>query len=191
MIIESFDLPFDLFPRRGIVYEDPIRSQGLHLTDIIRSMMTDAGMLKSTSNGGGWEETPLNLAGEVGFMWEELLSYTLKCRLPDRIGEVTLDGITMSPDGLDVEAWELWEYKVVWSSSAKSPIDNFKWMCQVQGYCKGLGTTVVKMAILYLNGNWRPPQPQYKGYKITFTQREIDETWQAITNHAKMKGWIA
>lgn len=189
MICQEFELPFSLFPKRGVMFEDPIRTEGLHLTDIIKSLMDEAGMMKTVS-GKGWDPDPLNLAAETGFMWEELLSMTLKARLPDRIGEIVVDGITMSPDGFDVEEWMLWEYKAVWSSCKRSPVDNYKWICQVQGYLKGVGATTVKMAILYLNGDWKGGGPQYRGYKITFTQREIDETWQMITGHARKKGWI-
>jgi hypothetical protein len=151
--------------------------------------MLDSGMM-NTASGASWGEEPLNLAAEVGFMWEELLSATLKARLPDRIGEIVLDGITMSPDGLDVEEWVLWEYKAVWHSSKRSPADNFKWQSQVKGYCKGVGTLEAKMAILYLNGDWRGGGPEYRGYKISYTQLEVDENWQMLVNHARSKGWL-
>lgn len=73
MICQEFELPFSLFPKRGVMFEDPIRTEGLHLTDIIKSLMDEAGMMKTVS-GKGWDPDPLNLAAETGFMWEELLS---------------------------------------------------------------------------------------------------------------------
>jgi hypothetical protein len=189
MIITQFDLPFSLFPKRGHTYLDPERTSGLHLTDIIRSIMIDAGMLKTVS-GSEWGEDSLNMAGEVGFMWEEILSSALKNRLPDRIGEILLNGVYMSPDGLDVQDWCLWEYKAVWHSVRRSPADNWKWMSQVKGYCKGLGCQDVKMAILYINGDWKGGGPQYKGYAIHFEEIEIEENWEMIVGHARGKGWI-
>jgi hypothetical protein len=151
--------------------------------------MEESGMMK-TMSGKGWDEEPLNLAAEVGFMWEEILSMALKARIPNRIGEIKEDGITMSPDGFDVESWTLWEYKAVWSSSRRSPLDNWKWMQQIMGYCYGTGTVVCKMAILYLNGDWKGGGPEYKGFKLTYTEREIEECWNMIVLHARKKGWI-
>lgn len=184
------DLGFDLFPKRpeGV---DPVRTKGIHLTDVIRSLMEDSGMQK-TMSGSFWKPDQLNFAGETGFMWEDLLSNVLKDRLPCRLGEVELDGILCSPDGIELEDGNpvLSEYKVVWSSSNRNPADNWKWMAQVKGYCKVLELVKVKMYILYLNGDWKGGGPQYKGFMIEFSQLEIDENWDMLTNHAKSKGWI-
>jgi hypothetical protein len=191
--LDGIDLGFDLFPRRaeGV---DPVRTEGVHLTDVIRSIMEESGMQKTVS-GSFWRPDQLNMAGEVGFMWEDVLSTALKDRLPCRMGEVELDGITCSPDGLEIDPDVqddpiLSEYKVVWASSKRSPADNWKWMAQVKGYCKVLELTKVKMYILYLNGDWKGTGPQYKGFLIEFTQLEIDENWSMITNHARSKKWI-
>ena len=180
----------DVFPRRP-EGQDPIRTAGVHLTNVIQDIMETAQMMK-TASGTSWIQSDLELAGEVGFMWEEVLSQALKERLPCRIGEVFLDGITMSPDGVELEGDEsiLSEYKVVWASSRRSPVENFKWMCQVKGYCKALGMTKVRMYILYINGDWKPPKPQYKCFLITFSQLEIDENWSMLINHAKAKRWL-
>lgn len=189
--LKEVEVGFDLFPRRK-EEDDPVRSKGLHLTDIIHSIMVDSGMSVTTS-GNGWAPDQLNMAAEVGFMWEEILSNVLKDRLPCRIGEIQLDGISMSPDGLEMgEDGEmvLSEYKAKWASSKHSPADNFKWMSQIMGYCKGLGITKVRMYILYLNGDWKPPQPQFKSYQIEFTQLEVDENWEMILNHARVKKWV-
>jgi len=188
MICEEFDLGIDLFPRRR---NDLIRSEGVHLTEIIRDIMETTGMSK-TQSGGGWASKQLDMAAEVGFMWEELLSQVLKERLPCRLGEIKLDGISMSPDGVDIEDSDMFlcEYKCVWASSRHSPADNWKWMTQVKGYCKALGVARVKMFILYLNGGWDGKGPDWKGYVLTFTPLEIQENWSMIINHAKHKGWI-
>jgi hypothetical protein len=46
------------------------------------------------------------------------------------------------------------------------------------------------MAILYLNGDWKGGGPEYKGFKLTYTEREIEECWNMIVLHARKKGWI-
>lgn len=189
-LVEERFLDSLLFPRRG-EGEDPVRSEGVHLTDVIRDLMVTAQMQR-TASGSFWLQGDLEMAGEVGFMWEEVLSRALKDRLPCRIGEVELDGITMSPDGIEVVDGEsiLSEYKVAWASSRKEPTENFKWMAQVKGYCKALGMSKVKMYILYLNGDWKPPKPQYKCFLISFSQLEIDEGWEMILGHARAKKWV-
>ena len=188
MECEQFELGLDLFPRR-IDYEEFPRSPGLHQSDIIKDIMDKSGMSPSIG-GNSWGNTQLEIAGEVGFMWEEILSSAFKSRLPDRIGEIVVDGIAMSPDGLDVEEWALWEYKAVWSSSKRLPIDTWKWMVQCKGYCHGLGVNTVKMAILYLNGDWKGSGPEYRGYRIVYTPLEITENWEMLVGHAKRRGWL-
>lgn len=193
--LSEYDLTLDFFPHRK-EGEDPIRTPGVHLTDIIKDIMETSGMQRTVS-GNVWGMDQLNLAAEVGFMWEEILSNAMKDRLPYRIGEVTVDGIIMSPDGLEVDEEEeengglvLGEYKAVWHSSRRLPVDQWKWMTQIKGYCKGVGTNVVKMCILYLMGDYKGSGPQYKGYKIRFTDLEIEENWSMLTTHARGKGWI-
>lgn len=192
MLDDNIDLGFDMFPKRpeGM---DPVRSEGVHLTDIIKDIMIESHIQK-TMSGSVWKEDQLHLAGEVGFMWEEILSSALKNRLPCRIGELELDGILLSPDGIEVDEVDgepiLSEYKSVWSSSKREPIDNWKWMAQTKGYCKALGLTKVRMYILYLMGDYKGGGPQYRKCTIEFTELEIEENWEMLVNHARHKGWL-
>lgn len=192
VIINDCDLSLDFFPHRK-EGEDPVRSPGCHLTDVIKSVMEESGISRTVS-GAGWAPTQLNLAAEVGFMWEEILSRAMKERLPVRLDEVMVDGIAMSPDGVEWDeesgSMVLSEYKAVWHSVRRSPADNFKWMSQIMGYCLGVGTRIVKMYILYLNGDWKGSGPIYKGFRIEFSEMEIRENWMMLTNHARNKGWI-
>lgn len=189
--LKEMELSIDMFPRRKDG-EDPVRSKGVHLTDIIKDLMEVSGISKTVS-GTMWGNDELELAAQTGFIWEDFLSMVLKDRLPCRIGEVELDGIIMSPDGIEFDNNEevvLSEYKLVWSSSRRPPTDNWKWMSQIKGYCKGLNLVKVNMYILYLNGDWKPPMPQYKGFQIEFTPLEIQENWEMLLNHARRKRWI-
>lgn len=189
--LSEMELSVDMFPRRKDG-EDPVRSEGIHLTDIIRDLMETSGMSKTVS-GTMWGNDELELAAQAGFLWEDLLSLAMKDRLPCRIGEIQLDGISMSPDGIEIDdngEVVLSEYKLVWSSSRRPPTDNFKWMSQIKGYCRGLELTKVHMRIFYLNGDWKPPMPQYKGFRIEFTPLEIQENWELLTRHAHRRGWI-
>lgn len=188
--LKELELPYDFFPKRR-EGADPIRTQGVHLTDIIRDIMESSGMSKTIS-GASWGRDQLNMAAEIGFLWEDVLEMALKERLPCRIGEIEVDGITMSPDGIEEYEGEaiLSEYKLVWSSSNRNPADNWKWMAQTKGYCYGLGLRRVRMYNLYLNGDWRGTGPKPKGFLIDFTDLEIQENWEMIVGHARRKGWI-
>lgn len=160
------------------------RSKGLHLTDIIKDIMVTSGMME---DGGPFMP---NLRTEMGFIWEDLISAVLRERTPCRPGEISLDGIAMSPDGFDWEGWILWEYKATWKSSNRSPLDDWRWMAQVKSYCKGMGCTQCKMWVLYVNGDYKGQGPSSQLFTIDFTQQEIDENWEMIINHARSKGWI-
>lgn len=172
------------------------RSPGIHLSDVIHDM--DVTLLK-TGERDIDEDTMFQF--EKGYLWEVALSKAFGEKAAVRIGEVELDGILMSPDGVkyegrattvdgmrvdmhDIGAIE--EYKCTALSSSKSPADNWRWMMQVKGYCKALGTTKCIFRILYHVDIMRNPGGAYGVFLLTFTQGELDENWEAVLNHAKM-----
>lgn len=160
------------------------RTAGLHLSDVIHDIATTSG-IDHYKRGNG-----TNLRMEMGFLWEDVLSLALKDRLPNRLGEIRKDGILMSPDGLNVEEWELCEYKCTWKSSRSDPLDNWRWCTQILGYHSGLGTNVCNLKVLYINGDYRDSGPQFFQYRLYATDPEIEENWQMIINHARSRGWI-
>lgn len=154
----------------------------LHLSDIYGDLEKELFPIKNTGN---------RLWAEVGFLFEEALSFAFRNRLGKRIGEIELDGVVCSPDGIDFENWILEEYKATWKSSRRCPTENWRWMIQLKGYLKVMHMTQAKMRILYLNGNYRDKfGPQYKEFTLDFTQSEIDVNWSMLINHAKRKGWL-
>ena len=158
-----------------------------HVADIIHGMLIDLGIQK---RGGG--SNPYQF--EKGYMWERLLSMALP-NAAVRPGEIELDGIILSPDGI---GWSEWiqedvveEYKCTARSSNGNPANNTGWMMQVKAYCKGIGTLSAVMRILYLNGDYgRDRNPTPKTFLIMFTQEEIDESWNAIVAYARDRGLI-
>lgn len=164
------------------------RSKGLHLSGVIHDM----DKVLSLTTRPDWdtdekrEETLMQF--EKGWLWEEALSRAFGAKGAHRIGEVSLDEIAMSPDGVvygeDGKAIHIEEYKCTAYSSAKSPADMWRWMMQVKGYCKAVGVTKCVFRALHLSF-----VPVYKVWEIVFTQRELDENWEAVLNHVKtMKG---
>ena len=164
--------------------QGPPRSPGIHLTNITNDIYY-------TVLHGKDNRTDNQIWGEVGFIWEELLTMAFREKLANRPGEIMLEGVAMSPDGMDWENWVVHEYKVTWRSSAKLPVDDERWMMQAKGYCKGLGAKTVVMKILYLMGDYRENrEPVYKVYEIVFSPQELEENWQMVMAHAKWRGWL-
>jgi len=131
------------------------------------------------------------LWAEVGFLWEDTLGRSLADHCSPRPGEVELDGIVGSPDGFDSDVGIVDEYKCTWKSIRNAHPENvWKWMTQVKGYCKMLGVNVVRFHVLYLMGDYRGSGPLYRSYLFHFTDREVQENWDMLVNHAKNRGWL-
>jgi hypothetical protein len=169
------------------------RSDTLHLSTII----TDIGdRLFNTGYGDSPIQKP---QAEFGFVWEELLSLAFAERNRGecifRPGEVTLDGITGSPDGISVGEWELEEYKATRKSASRGVEDSWYWMTQIKSYIHMINRGKGKMCscvlrVLYINGDYKPPSPKYIPYRLVFSQLELEENWNMIRNHAESRGWI-
>ncbi len=181
MNIKEIENPIKNFPGKDLNKD---RSQDrVHLSDIYTSM-------EKEMNPRSVRESGNDLYWEVGFLFEEALGVVLGERLGVRLGEVELDGIVMSPDGVDWVNGRLEEYKCTWKSSKTTPEVVWKWMVQTKGYCKVLGFTEVLFRILYLMGDYKGSGPQYKEFLVTFTQEDIDGNWEMVKAHAKRKGWL-
>ena len=155
-----------------------------HLTSIIRHIRDKAGF--GYGDGPGWDR---DTTMEVGFLWEDVLDAAFKDRMAIRPGEVELDGVVGSPDGIGedpegVEHAVLEELKCTWRSSRRSPTEDWSWMVQIKSYCKMIGTTVTIMRVLYLMGDYKGSGPQYKVFRIEFTQDELDQNWAMIVANA-------
>ena len=164
------------------------RSEGLHLTPIIYDIAIKLGIMKPSSDS---EDGKAEFF-ERGFIFEDLLSHVFATRMALRIGEITLDGITGSPDGLG--EWEsrlvVEEYKCTSKSLSRPIEDNWMWVTQVKAYCHMVGVPKAIMRVLYVAGDYKPPFPQYRAYLMEFSQRELEENWSMIVNHAKAQGWL-
>lgn len=184
----------------GFPPEGSDRSLGLHLSDIYNDIAVSSGIDNFTKGEGG-----PNLRMEMGFIWERSLEAEFKKRAMEplkgglvivRPGEITVEGICMSPDGVCMEPLKLQEYKLTWMSSNRDPQDNWRWMTQVKCYLYGISSvfcqqiTLCDVHVLYVNGDYRNSGPEYWLYEMEFTPTEIVETWRMVHKHAKNRGWI-
>jgi len=158
------------------------RTAGIHLSQITNYITTE--IMGKTIRKDQDIETFYRRA-QLGFAWEEMLSLAWAGALGLRPGEVQKDGIIGSPDGISFSQDRLIvdEYKATWKSMRHPVTDNIRWMMQVKSYCKMVGTNYCRMRILYINGDYKPPIPQYRSYLLAFTDAELDENWEMILNH--------
>ncbi len=155
------------------------RSKGLHLTDVIHQMDKT---LMETADREIDDEARMQF--EKGWLWEVALSRAFGEKAAVRAGEVSLDGVAGSPDGVgydDREELVVDEYKCTTYSADKRPTDMWRWMMQVKGYCKMVGATKCVFRVLHLSF-----VPVYKVWVLVFTQEELDENWQSVLAQAKV-----
>jgi len=161
------------------------RTPGMHLTDVINAIEVEMGWRKNT-----WEDEPLHTAGEIGFIWEDILSFTYASRMTFRPGEVTCDGIICSPDGLGLDPEYpdivvLEEYKCTWKSAKHELIGNWRYMTQIASYLHALDLDTCIMRVLYLNGIYNGQGPIRRTARIKFDEFELRDNWKMISNMAK------
>lgn len=172
------------------------RSEGLHLSNILE----DIEVAMFNPNRGG--DIDLNVFRTMGFVWEQVIERILAYNMVEkglliRPGELKLDGIYLTPDGISVVDWTLEEWKCTWKSM-RHGIDSdkfWRYWAQAKAYCKAIKSTRVRLRVFYVNGSYswndkKESGPRIHTYEAQFTQREIDENWSMITQHAKNKDWL-
>ncbi len=68
------------------------------------------------------------------------------------------------------------------------PEELWDYLCQLKLYCKAVGTTLGALHVLFVCGNYKPPQPVFRHWDLEFTQLELDENFKMIRNFAKVEG---
>lgn len=166
-----------------------IRSSGHHLMQVVRYALQTSGLLKTYTADADEELMPLRMA--MGMAWEDWCVGLW----PDLVwqpGEVELDGVFMTPDGLselliyvahshrDYATVE--EYKLTWKSSRRGGnITGEKlWMWQLAGLCKGMNVNYARLHVCYVMGDYKGSGPQYFTYLLHFPQDELDKFWKNI-----------
>jgi hypothetical protein len=206
MIVESVPAVVNLPP------EQNPRTPGVHVGRTIGLIATASGILDpkwiedlslEEVSEGWWETlTPdSQLRIGIGLAWERWYAQTLH-GVEFHPGEMEVDGIYMTPDGVDVirsgptpageGEWiiALHEFKSTYKS-VKTVADlqtQWMWLTQMKAYCKGLGATTAYMHTLFLCGDYKYPiKPQLKVWRITFTEAEIEETWDTIVGYVRYR----
>lgn len=189
-----------------ILPPSPGRSEGVHVSQVIRDLALRMKVLDAKW-AGNIEDSDTTLM-QVGIGWEDYLAKYQHPEIEFHPGEAEKDGILMSPDGVslvddedyadligfDPGFWILHEFKFTRKSSR-----DFKeslrlrakkclmWLWQIEAYCYALDTLVAKLHVMFINGDYdrEKGHPEYKIYRITFTQDELEENWEMLKSHAQ------
>lgn len=166
---------------------DSARSSGVHLSGVIKYVMTTAGLLTPEEYN---DEMPLRMWLGMAF---EAHAVQLWPGLIWQPGECSRDGIIGSPDGI-TEGFKpgctcLEEFKLTWMSrlepghpkgSVPPPrriLAMKRWMLQIAGYCHMMGLTMARLHVCWVMGDYRASGPQYFTYLIQFTEEELERMW--------------
>lgn len=168
----------------------PPRTPGLHLSDIINSILKSLDPKKYDSG-----IVYPNEYRETGFAFERVLEEAFLARRIDivRPGEFELGGIIGSPDGIDVDDWRLREFKCTWKSMREAPTHRKFWnyIVQMKAYCRMVGTDRARLDVLFINGDYSDGfVPTSRAWELEFTPRELEENWIMLVNHARAKGML-
>jgi hypothetical protein len=211
MIIREVEEEF-VFKGSGLPRSNAYETGKIHASDIIRFIewRLDLAPNKKGNSPGKWD---LPLCGELGFIWEDILSYFFGNRYTARIGEVEKDGIVGSPDSIGPDHWGMVplvdeEFKLTWKSSKAEVEKNWYYMTQFKTYAYMLGVQTTWVRIIHIMGDysWRGETligtddyrigPVRKTYRISWDQEELEENWKLILdNRDKMiilgnKKWL-
>lgn len=171
------------------------RSDGLHLSSVIRYMSVRAKKYKNKPEPTSWYR-------EVGFVWEMMLESVFKHRMKhhrrDRVHQLSFerDGIHMTPDGIVFEPGVEYieEYKATWRSMKYlgGPPDYTEfasefhdWHVQTMGYCRAAKVNRCDFYILFINGDYQPMVPDACHIQMHYTDIEMEENWEMVLRNSK------
>ncbi len=185
--MDMIEIEEEFVPRGSGLERSSHKSTGLrHVTDVLRYIREQLGR----NHGSGEFGDGRNVTMEVGFLWEDLLSYIFGKRMAMRPGEIVYDGIVGSPDGIGEDPlgevpFVVEEFKATWKSMKRPITENWDYMMQAQAYCKMVGTNVCIFRILYLMGDYGALfGPRYRVFRLEFDDDELDSVWEMLKTHA-------
>jgi hypothetical protein len=164
-----------------------VRSNGIHLSGIIDATLIAADLASPREIEE--EEMPLRMC--IGMAWENWIVGMY----PDMVwqpGEWKKDGVFGTPDGVSATNHSLLpdepgekvyeEFKATYYSlnKWKSILDSKRYMWQLCANCYVLNTPFARLHVLWINGDYKPPSPQYYTYLIQFTEKELEQFWANV-----------
>ena len=171
---------------------------GVHVSEIIRDIqnkVTHKGKRKPYDQLSPEERRRMGNFTSMGWAFERVIEAALRevwgvyfsgSDRYEKTGSLLLEGLTGTPDWLDQKEWAVVEFKATWRSSRRDLETDFgAWIWQIKAYCKLLATRSAQLYVFYVNGDYRESGPQLKAYSLSFSEREIEENWAMLKNHAR------
>jgi len=141
--------------------------------------------------GEGLDPQALEAYRIGGFLFERALYDIILCDTAiQRIGEIDLNGIIMTPDAVNLSNARGIESKCTWRSMRHDVTDQTgemaAWWMQMMGYAKALNMNRWDLYVFFMNGDYgKNRRPRLRHWEIEFTQDEVDNNWIRILNHAQ------
>lgn len=176
--------------------QQPHRSEGIHVSECIRHIenaVTKKGQRPPRNEMSAQEIKRMGGYTPMGFIWEQLVRDAL-AKLLNSIGgeefvspgELEMDGITGTPDRLDIANEAIEETKATWRSSRRPLEQDFwSWFVQIKSYCHMAGVSSATLPVFFVNGNYRESGPQMKKWYMEFDKKELEENWEMIKSAAE------
>ena len=131
---------------------------------------------------------------ELGCALEHAIAERYEQDEPGRylaIGELALDGVTGTPDLVDLVDNAVIEIKLTWSSGSleRNPPDSqkfWRYWVQLMSYCKMYGTNTGRLHVCHINGDYAENRfPIYRVWERKFTDEELATNWRMILTNAE------
>lgn len=190
------------------------RSKGLHMSEVIRSYALTTGVLDRKYDVE-IDDSDIKVLVHLGMAFEDYLAAYQHPEIHFHPGEMVLNGIAMSPDGMSFCAvgqdWVLHEFKLTLKSSREfrqsirlRAKKTLMYMWQIMCYRFAMNKLLVsngqepcykaKLHVMFLRGNYarnfNDPEglPTYKVFTLIFTPEELEDNWSLFLNHAREMG---
>lgn len=182
------------------------RSKGWHVMGVVKYCAVQAKLLKP----GEPLEDELPLWMALGCAWEEFAA-SFYPEMVWQPGEMERGTVFGTPDGLSQTAsianpaakamykrltgiadTALEEFKFTRKKAKHGDeiLQDWMWMQQLRAYSgfAEVNTTLARLHVCYINGDYKPYEAKYLRYVILFDSREIESTWAMIEKNKVKAG---